>query len=794
MGNTLWGATPEEWALWRSLCPEHLLPTVCNPEAAVSKKSQLYRIDKTTGQLLHPAKVPSLYNRKKEIAGIRQWAQLLITPAMLDSWQQVPDYGICVRTGRGLLALDCDSENEGHHAIIEQVLRDTLGCLPPCRFRENANKCLYLLNAPFERRKSVLRLPDEDGRPAQIELLATGQQFMAAGIHPSGARIVWRCEGELCPVDVSEEQLEAIETRLRALLPVVNAQISTSEKSSDDVADLEREVMLARVDEQTFEDLRSALWYAPVLEMAGPYSSWIDMGNRLAWFKGTEYEEQARELWLEWSATAPDGDIEAAAAKWDNDAIKADRTGYPSVFIVASHVGWINPGAERLRSPVAVAEDFEDLTKRKDKTKTFADIHTDMTSHFLQRFIYVVDGDKVCDLSRPPYSCTMEMKAFKNLMAPYQFPPVGKGNPTPATKKWIEHPKKQVAESLGYQPGVGRLITRADGRYEINEFYMPQHPKTSDTRKVTTFLDHMTYLVPDKWQREFFIARLAWFVQRPDRRCPISILHVATAHGTGRGWVSQLMEKVLGPWNCARTRMKILCDNQFHDYLYHTLLCTIDEVRENDRRYEVNDKIRDVLTEPRFEVNRKYGKKMTIDIFTGFLFYTNHYDALALPEEDRRIAVLGGPDSAASEEHYGQLYAALSDGDFIAQVYWYLMDSDISRFNWQRAPLTEERQLMIESNKSDVETAVIAVLENPPVLAMTYQQIVNGVIKAVGFDVEISHKHITRLLRERTKRPTVSVKIDGVPQRFWILEKNSEFSNEELREMFKKCEKLQTEM
>lgn len=361
MGNTLWGATPEEWALWRSLCPEHLLPTVCNPEAAVSKKSQLYRIDKTTGQLLHPAKVPSLYNRKKQIAGIRQWASLLITPAMLDSWQEGPDYGICVRTGLGLLALDCDSEDAGHHTIIEQILRDTLGCLPPCRFRENSNKCLYLLNAPFERRKSVLRLPDEDGRPAQIELLATGQQFMAAGIHPSGARIVWRCEGELCPVVVSEEQLEAIEVRLRALLPVISAQTSVSEKSSDDVADLEREVMLARVDEQTFEDLRSALWYAPVLEMAGPYSSWVDMGNRLAWFKGTEYEERARELWIEWSAAAPGGDGDAAAAKWDNDALKADRTGYQAIFKRAADNGWINPGSERMKHPVAVAEDFEDL-------------------------------------------------------------------------------------------------------------------------------------------------------------------------------------------------------------------------------------------------------------------------------------------------------------------------------------------------------------------------------------------------------------------------------------------------
>ncbi len=205
--------------------------------------------------------------------------------------------------------------------------------------------------------------------------------------------------------------------------------------------------------------------------------------------------------------------------------------------------------------------------------------------------------------------------------------------------------------------------------------------------------------------------------------------------------------------------MNVLCDNQYHDYLYHTLLCTVDEVKENTKRYEVNDKIRDVLTESRFEVNRKYGRKMTIDIFTGFLFYTNHYDALALPEEDRRIAVLVGPDTAANEDHYAELYSALSDSDFIAQVHWYLMGVDISKFNWQRAPKTKERQLMIESNKSDIEVAIITLLENPPVPAMTYQQIVNEVIKEIGLEADINQKHITRILKERTKRPATKLKV-----------------------------------
>ncbi|WP_244587325.1 hypothetical protein [Escherichia coli] len=181
-----------------------------------------------------------------------------------------------------------------------------------------------------------------------------------------------------------------------------------------------------------------------------------------------------------------------------------------------------------------------------------------------------------------------------------------------------------------------------------------------------------------------------------------------------------------------------------------------------------------------------------MDIYTGFLFYTNHFDALALPEEDRRIAVLGGPDFAATEEHYASLYGALSDSDFIAQVYWYLMGVDLSRFNWQRAPETKERLLMIESNKSDVEAALIEILDNPPVPAMTYQQIVNAILAEAGMDVEINQKHITRILKERTKREPVRVKIDGFVYRIWILVKNNDFSNEELREIYKSCEILQS--
>ncbi|MGJ7069959.1 virulence-associated E family protein [Morganella morganii] len=135
------------------------------------------------------------------------------------------------------------------------------------------------------------------------------------------------------------------------------AALSDFDDISDD--DLTRLVDLDNISEHTFSDLRSALWHPAVLRLAETYPSWADMGNRLAWFKNTDYEEQARALWVEWSAAAERGDADAAENKWPQ--LNADRTGYQAIFTLAQKAGWMNPGTERLKTAVATADDFEDL-------------------------------------------------------------------------------------------------------------------------------------------------------------------------------------------------------------------------------------------------------------------------------------------------------------------------------------------------------------------------------------------------------------------------------------------------
>lgn len=142
-------------------------------------------------------------------------------------------------------------------------------------------------------------------------------------------------------------------------------EMTTPKKApSVDPDDLSRIVDLNGISKQTFDDLREVMWHPAVLADAEPgcnkYSFWAAMGNRLAWFKGTDWEEEARQLWIDWSIAGGD-DGKSAEHKWDSDQLTADRTGYQAIFARAKQLGVANPATERQCNSVASVDDFDEL-------------------------------------------------------------------------------------------------------------------------------------------------------------------------------------------------------------------------------------------------------------------------------------------------------------------------------------------------------------------------------------------------------------------------------------------------
>ena len=121
----------------------------------------------------------------------------------------------------GLRAIDVDVDNLTMAASIRSMAMERFG-EAPLRYRDGSGRCLVLYRA-------ANGAPPKrwiKGTFGKVEVLGLGQQFVAFGIHPTGAELRWMPEG---PGDVSVDHLPAItEDQITAFLdeaaPVIAAE------------------------------------------------------------------------------------------------------------------------------------------------------------------------------------------------------------------------------------------------------------------------------------------------------------------------------------------------------------------------------------------------------------------------------------------------------------------------------------------------------------------------------------------------------------------------------------------
>jgi hypothetical protein len=189
-----YGATSSDWDHFDLILGlgEDLLPVVSNTLAKVSPDSKIKELGKT----------PSLYKRDGTVVGIAGWTSHQASDRDIARWAKHADYGICLQTRR-VRALDIDVGDWAKATEIRAYVGDLLGFPLPRRERSNSGKCLlaFSLTGEMPKRKMVV----EGG---MIEFLATGQQFIAVGTHPSG--VPYRWVGGL-PFEFPELELEQFE-------------------------------------------------------------------------------------------------------------------------------------------------------------------------------------------------------------------------------------------------------------------------------------------------------------------------------------------------------------------------------------------------------------------------------------------------------------------------------------------------------------------------------------------------------------------------------------------------------
>lgn len=313
------------------------------------------------------------------------------------------------------------------------------------------------------------------------------------------------------------------------------------------------------------------------------------------------------------------------------------------------------------------------------------------------------------------------------------------------TKAWLESPERTTVRDIQYHPGKD-LIYNYRGHmminnYEGNDLKEIESPHEA---QLSTFFEHVKYLFPIQEDAGLFIRWLAVSIQKPAVRVPWAPFLISEP-GVGKGWIFALLQKLMGTQNCDTIGPKNI-DDGFNEFLFEKTILLIDEVKMSGRnQYDLVETLKPYITNPEISVNIKFGAKGTYPIFPNVICFSNHVNALAIKEDDRRFWVVKIAAHRRAPDYYQKLFEWLST-DGPAHLHKWLADLDLAGWSEQAPPpMTEAKRLMIDSFKSEIEK----ILDDA--IAERVGPFVADVVARDVFDVFVSEKLSKENLDNRDK-------------------------------------------
>jgi len=551
---------------------DHVLPII-PPNAELNKLSKLNEDNL--------GKIPGTRKRDRTWVGRHEWTKEKITPRKIRTWDKWEDASIGIRTGE-VVGVDIDVTDEELSEAIGQAAINILG---PAPFRiGNPPKRLapYWTATPSSKIRNEFTHP-ETGEVHAVEILGTGQHFVADGIHPKTGK-PYRWEGD----DLVEIGLEGLtEITPDQLVEFLNAAKEIMEKAGSKTASKSKSVGGVST-RKPIGDI-SLMADAPLIEQALEaigneldYDKWIKFTAAIKAALGGK--EEHFHIYEEWSLRWPDNTVEIIRAKWDS--IKDANIGAAFIFKHAREMaGFVPEGAvdSAGRQTIKLGASLDETVREIDEVFNMLDPpEIFQRGNCLVEVIYAneatVDGNygvqtgtgmfhllgtNELRLSISKYTNFLKYNATKKKWVPAKAPAdVAQVMSTAVTHWSVPHvvalsetpilsPDGNIIQGRGFDPAPGLIYTGS-----APEICIPENPTQEDA--VTSADNIMGYLaefpfadmadgrkLSESVHASVLLAYILTLVMRV--LLPLAPLFLFRAHtaGTGKGLIIEAANTVV---------------------------------------------------------------------------------------------------------------------------------------------------------------------------------------------------------------------------------------------------------
>ena len=642
---------------------------------------------------------------------IKDWESIELTRTVVERWcaNGKGELNLSIRTGLQadgsfIVLVDLDSYSKALSKALIESFRKTFKVEPLIRIGQ-APKLGLVVRTDIASRKitSPLWKAPEDTKEnpmrCKVEVLATGQQFVAFGIHPDTAK-PYRWQGET-PVEVEPwavpvVKLKKLETWVEEVVPtlippswVKKGAGRTGGTLNPDLTDEEIDDFVRKrpmgLDEvrirEVLEDLDPS--------MCDEHDEWIMVGQAL--HHETQGDDWGLELWIEWSRGSQAFQEGVCERRWETfNCGRADgvtfrtvtaRTKKPDLQSVKTgfetleemtealpelgkaFVGMVCP-IERDQLLRGLVREYSQLfgapvTKASFREKLINAASVEAAANvseipdWARRHVWVQGENafRVRTSKQKVSSQGLDMQ-FGDRSADLRFVNPATGatftrTPSAAWRTWDKW-EGSVAEKVIYWPREQEVVFRMDGvryfnLYDKRSRLNPAEDWTPEGLRIKAAIDrHMEILIPKREYREQFLSWWAYQYQSVGHKIMWSPVLVG-CHGDGKNTFVELFQMTVGSNNVGLLTGHTVATSPFTSYAGQYQVVFVDELFHPGEKVSVAEKLKGLIGSNYVEVHAKGKDPMKVPNCTNYYFTSNHRDCLIIQETERRYFVLFSP-------------------------------------------------------------------------------------------------------------------------------------------------------
>ena len=314
------------------------------------------------------------------------------------------------------------------------------------------------------------------------------------------------------------------------------------------------------------------------------------------------------------------------------------------------------------------------------------------------------------------------LQNFRTRMLPYcgvEVGPRGGENKINPVDVWLANPNRIEVTGQRMRPDRERPTFEEDGQVWLNT-YRPPNLGAADGGDPHGGVALIEQLVPDERERAWFRKWLAFKWQNPHVPGP-SVVMVARDFGTGRGTFGALLAKLFGQRYVVNVPFDIFAglnyQSQYTDWGLGVLFSIVNESSATGdtsaykTKHNVYEHIKEVI-EPRAAERLFVSKKTSVRALSTAtnMIMTNNTDAIPIPEDDRRLAVLTNGDKR-EPEFWDYINVWMHSQANIAAFAQWLEATDLSDYDPYAPPImTNAKAEMADLNQTTLDRVLYEAL------------------------------------------------------------------------------------